>query len=281
MSTAQSLFCRLYSAHYPGDKTTASPVFSIVTGATIVLSATVLSGFRFTCAPMTTVLGMLNGLVLIGYNYSMVGASGKGAYSIQMVFMLSGGILIPAVINCLSFGNRHSAAYWMMLAAIIVSIFLVSYKKGEQSIKQKLFWLFCIGTFIFNGLYGALLNIQQEVTRSGDKEMMLIITYSVSLLISAGLLLVSRRKNFLKDFRQTPKSGLFLIISALSTAIATNLIVHAISLIDVSVLYTFDNAGVLLISTFSSCILFKEKLSTLNIIGCAIISICLVGVAIF
>ena len=52
--------------------------------------------------------------------------------------------------------------------------------------------------------------------------------------------------------------------------------VIALDGIDTTLVYTFDNAGVLLLSAVASAIFFKEKLSRSNVIGCIIMSLGLI-----
>ena len=280
--TAQSFFSRLYSNHYPGEDGASSSVFSIVSGFVVAFVALCVSGFHFSAQPMTVVFGVTNALALICYNTTMMYASNKGPYSIQMVFMLSGGILLPAFINLARGTETLSIMQWVAIVMIIASIALVSKKEGDTKVNDPKFYLFCGGLFVSNGLYGALLNVQQEVTGVAEKEEMVILTFSISALLSVVIGLITQRKKFLAGFRQTKKSALFLLISSVATACAVNLLVLLIELMeDTTVLYTFDNSGVLLISVIGSCLFFKEKLSRTNVIGCVLTCIGLIMISVF
>ena len=125
MYTAQSLFCKLYSSKYPGEQSVSSSVFSIVIGITIALSGFVVSKFQFAPDLWTWIFGLLNAVVIIGYNLCMVGAAVKGPYSVQMVCMLSGGILVPSFI-ALFMGDRLSWVQWIAVAVILASLALVT-----------------------------------------------------------------------------------------------------------------------------------------------------------
>ena len=65
----------------------------------------------------------------------------------------------------------------------------------------------------------------------------------------------------------------FLLLTALISALAINVLVIALDGTDTTLVYTFDNAGVLLLSAVASAIFFKEKLSKLNIVGCVVMSL--------
>ena len=121
-----------------------------------------------------------------------------------------------------------------------------------------------------------LLNVQQELTGVSEKEEMVAVTFIGAAVISLVQLVVKEGKNTLKAFKQTKLSLAFLLLTALVSALAINALVIALEGADTTLVYTFDNAGVLLLSAIASAVFFKEKLSRLNVIGCIIMSIGLI-----
>ncbi len=274
--TFQSFFSKTYSDNYPGHPSASCWVFTIVTGLTVAVVTFAANGFHFEAHWPTILLGVLNATVLILYDLFMIRGAVTGPYSILMVFMLSGGILIPAFTD-MFFGNYPSIWQWVSIALIIISLYLVSQKKGEQKITGISFFLYCFGLFIANGLYGSLFNIQQNLTGEVEKDEMVTISFLLAAVGAAVVLLILRGKNFFADFKQNKKSGTFLVICSGIKAGAVNLLVFILPLVNVTVLYTLDNAGVLLLSVLGSFIFFKEKLSVTNLIGCALTALGLVG----
>ena len=120
--TMQSLFCKVYSDSYPGEPDRSSAVFSIVCGLIIALAGLILTGFRIRVSPQTLWFALSNGTVVFLYNLFMVSASKTGPYSVQMTFMLSGGILVPAFASNIFFGDRLSPVQWISVVAIVVAI---------------------------------------------------------------------------------------------------------------------------------------------------------------
>ena len=55
---------------------------------------------------------------------------------------------------------------------------------------------------------------------------------------------------------------------AVVSALAVNVLVFVLPHVNLTVLYTFDNSGVMLLSVFASWLFLGEKLSLLNIAGC-------------
>ena len=148
--------------------------------------------------------------------------------------------------------------------------------KEEHKKHRTFFLVICTLLGLANGLYGVLLNTQQELTGVAEKEEMVAVTFIGAAVISLVQLVVKEKKNTLRAFRQTKLSLIYLLLTALVSALAINALVIALDGIDTTLVYTFDNAGVLLLSAIASAVLFKEKLSKLNIIGCVIMSIGLI-----
>jgi uncharacterized membrane protein len=280
--TGQSFFCKLYTKLYPGDPDATTPVFSVVSGFVTALAAL---GFALLSLPFhwnwqIIAMGIVNSVILAVYNFSMVKASECGPYSIQMSMMLSGGILLPAFISY-TYGLGLKPLGWLFVAIIVVSVFLVSKKPGESFFSGNgKFWLFCLILFVFNGLYGAILAHQNAyaVTASSKNEL-IICTFGMSGLINFVLGFVNRKKRFLSDFKQSGLSLLFLLLCSLCTSSAIILLSTLINNgMNTTLLFTFDNAGVLFFSVVCSAIFLKERLSALNWVGCASMALGLIGI---
>ena len=151
-----------------------------------------------------------------------------------------------------------------------------SFDSEENKDHKAFFLIICTLLGLANGMYGVLLNTQQELTGVAEKEEMVAITFIGAALISLVQLVVMEKKNTLKAFKQTKISLTFLLFTALVSALAINALVIALHGIDTTLVYTFDNAGVLLLSAIASAIFFKEKLSRTNVIGCIIMSLGLI-----
>jgi len=284
--TFQSFLCKKYSDNYPGDPDTASPVFTIVSGVTVALVSVALSGFSFSASWLTMLLALINGIALFGYNMFLIKASQCGSYSVLMVCNLAGGIILPSIVAILCFGDKLSLIQVISVLAIFAAVYMISLKKPRSDSENgaageikdvscaqnssKLFPVFCLLLAVCNGTYGSLLDAQQRLLGAGEREEMVALTYLLAVLFSAFALGFKKRKEFLSSFKQTKVSLIFLITCSLIVATAVNLLVYLIPLVNITVLYTFDNAGVMLLSVIFSCVFFKEKLSVTNIIGCAI-----------
>ena len=147
---------------------------------------------------------------------------------------------------------------------------MISEKSDEQKINIG-FLFSCIALGISNGVYGILLNAQQKCTSPDESSEMVAITFLGAAIISVLKLLVQNKSNSVKAFRQTKKSFVFLIVCSLISSFAIHIFVYILPLVNVTLVYTFDNSGVLFLSVISSAIFFKEKLNKKNISGCVLL----------
>lgn len=283
--TMQSFLCKKYSDSYPGKDDDSSSVFTVVSGVTVALVCLILMRFDFDASATTVWLGLLNAAALIGYNFFIVKCAQTGPYSVLMVFSLSGGILIPTFISTVIFKDAISPLKLVGIALVILSVYLMSVKKGEEGIKSRLFLPSCIALAVCNGLYCALFDVQQRLTGvdgvTTEKEEMIAITYATAALVTFITLSFKNKRATIGAFKQTGKSLAFLLSCSVVVATAVNLLVYILQYVDTAILYTFDNSGVLLLSVLLSCIFMHEKLSVKNAVGCALMcgSLVLVAVA--
>ena len=280
--TLQSLFTRLYTDHYPGDKGLTTPVFAVVCGLIVTAVSFIFSGFAFSCGWLTVLLGIINAVILYGYDAFIIKASATGPYSILMTFSLTGGIVVPAIASWMFFDVPFSIVQLVSILIIFASVLMISKKEDENENKEEhkkhrtFFLIICTLLGLANGLYGVLLNTQQELSGVAEKEEMVVVTFIGAAVISLVQLVVKEKKNTIAAFKQTKLSLIFLLLTALVSALAINALVIALEGANATLVYTFDNAGVLLLSAIASAVFFKEKLSKLNIIGCIIMSIGLI-----
>lgn len=279
--TLQSLLLRKYSEYYPGKESMASPVFTVVSGLIVAIVSYIFTGFSFQASGLTVCLGLLNGAVLFGYNTCMVKASKNGPYSILMVFMIAGGIILPALTAMIGFQDLLSIGKICSILGVLGAVYMTSLKSEEAAFADKKgFWAACFGIALFNGVYGTLLDVQQRLTSPAEKEEMVAVTYFCAMLLSGAVLFKKEGKSLAASMKQTQKSCVYLIACSVTVALAVNLMVYILPIVNVTVLYTFDNAGVFLVSVLISRIFFKEKMSAVNWIGCLVMCIALVGVSV-
>lgn len=267
--SCQSGFCNMYGKFYPGEKSRSSQIYSIFYGLIVGIVTVIVSGFAFSPSPLTWVLGTLNGIVLVSYNTCLLMAAARGPYSILMIFNLSGGVLLPMLYSVIVDGERLSVWQILAITVMLLSFVLINMEPKSDRTEQKsgIFLLFCILLGCMNGIYGILMNSQQKAMENGENAEMIIVTFAVSAAAALIILLIQSKGKCLTAFQQTPKSALYMVLASVSAAVAVNMMMYGLSLINVAVLYTLNNGGVLLVSVLWSVIFFHEKLNPTKIIG--------------
>ena len=105
---------------------------------------------------------------------------------------------------------------------------------------------------------------------------MLIYTFGLGALFSFIYVVLQNKKKTHLAYKQTRSSLIFMLIASAVAATAVNILVVIAKIIDINLLWTFCNSGVIVLSVIASAILFKERLSRTNLIGCIVIVITLI-----
>ena len=271
--TFQSAFANLYARHYPGKARYSSAVYSVIYGLLVSLGTFAFSGFSFHPSKATLILGAVNGAALVAYNTLIIRAASLGPFSVTMIFNLSGGILIPMLWSVLHDGDTLSVWQIAAIFVMLVSFVFLNWEdkkergEGEHSGVSLLFILTNAALGCVNGLYGTLMNTAEKLAGGGENGEMIMVTFAVSTLIGFLLLLVQAKRETIPAFRLNGKSALFALAASVSACAAVNLLMHILSLVNVAVLYTMDNGGVLIVAVLWSALVLKEKLGKYKIVG--------------
>lgn len=271
--TLQSIFCKLYNDDYPGPTAVSPNVFSIVTGfvaAFVVLAST---GFSFSPKPLTLLFALINAVMLGLYDRFFILSADRGPYSVVMTSVIAGGIIIPMFARLIYAHDRPAWYRYVAVAVILVAAYLINKKTGESNVAKKGFYPCCAVIALTNGIYGTVLDLQQTLTGPEDKDELIIGFFFFMALGLTGITLCVRGKKAVADFRQTKKSMLWLVLSAAVKAGAILMLTFLIAYMDdVTLLYTFDNAGTLLFSALCAVFVLREKISVKNGIGIALMT---------
>lgn len=279
----QNFFCKLFSFSYPGSPSHTTSVLTVITGFVVAVVSFFFSGMKFEAQALTIVLGLFNAFVFYSYNYFFLKCSANGPYSVLMVFAIFGGIVFPSVAKWIGFGEAMTGPAICFLVIVMIAVYLMSKKPnadgaGTSNKITPKFLAFCAGLCASNGLYNVILVTQQKLTGEAEKEELVIITFLGASVVSLVSLILGKA-DLKKAMTQTKKSALHIVLYALSSAFAINSLVIILLLdINTGVLYTIQNAGIMLLSVLLSMVYFKEKITKTNAVGCVFMTIGLVGI---
>ncbi len=284
--TCQSLACSRFGKYYPCDPAKTSPVFSVLYGTVITLFTlaftAITGGFPIAISLPTVVFGLVNGIVLTTYNQFLLKSSAMGPYSLVMIFMLSGGLLIPVLWSVIAEGNTLTVLQWVAIVLMMVSFFILNKpEKGEKATVP--FILSCTVLGVMNGIYGILMNSQQAMTNNTENAGMIVFTFGTSAVLSFLMLLLPGKGEKVSVGAGIKKAFTFNVpclawgtASALSASVAVNILLWILSKVNVAVVYAMTNGGVLLVSVLISLLFLGEKLTWLRGIGIALSAVAIV-----
>lgn len=279
----QTLFCTFFNRKYKGREDLSSSVFCILQGAFIVVFTLVWMafdinaspdgfsakwiGFNFSPSFFTILIGILNATVLFGYNTALIKAGAKGSYAFMNVAMLFGGILIPAVYEMFT-GHALEFYHYIAIVVMLIAFVLMNYKDMKFKGTTLVYYIYCFILAVCNGLYGTFLKIQSVYAEKENNEM-IIITFGGMGLIALIQLAFKEKTQMLSAFKMGRAAITPMILCFIVAATAINVYMILIPLLGnvVTILYTLDNGGVLVLSAISSVIFFKEKIDSFKLLG--------------
>lgn len=282
--TFQSAFANLFAKHYPEDKSRSSAVYSVFYGLIVALVTLGISGFDFSPTKWTIILGIINGGVLFGYNFALIKASQHGPFSVTVIFSLSGAILIPLFWSVLHDGVRFSLLQYIFVFILLMAFVFLNLEdktEGENAKVSLKFFLYATMLFAANGTYGTILNTQKLIVGGSEDAELIVITFATSALLAFVSLIFQAGKGTLESFRQNKKSILSVLAASASAASAANLLMYCLGIINVVILYSIQNGGILIVSVLWSVIILKEKLGVKKIIGLILSIVAVFGLSIF
>ena len=278
--TCQSLACSRFGKYYPGDPAKTSSVFSVLYGGVCMVFTLVFTactgGFPIALSLPTILFGVVNGIVLTTYNQFLLKSSAMGPYSIVMIFMLSGGLLIPVLWSVVAEGNRLNALQWVAIVLTLAAFLILNMpKKGEKATVS--FIVSCSVLGIANGTYGILMNTQQTMTNNTENAGMIVFTFGTCAVLSLVMMLLPAKGEKFAPAAAAKSAFTFNgaciawgLGSALSASVAVNILMWILSKVNVAVVYAMTNGGVLLVSVLISLFFLGEKCTLTKAVGIAL-----------
>jgi len=259
----QSLFCRIYTDAQQGGGAIQFAVFYSAFAGICTMAA---NGFAYAPSGVTLALGLVNAMVLLVYNIAMLKCGTLGSYAFMMICVLSGGILVPMVYDALYLGFVFSPLQ-LFAIALILAAFVVMNLDGVGEKKNPRYLLLCALLFAVNGLYGVIMNLQQNMMQFTQRSEMIITTFLGMAILTGAYEMLFARKSFMEGYRMPRRAVLPMLLSALSATLAVNLLMYLMKSVNLTLLSVIDNGGVMVLSAIYAFVIFKEKPNAKTVLG--------------
>ncbi|MAZ37509.1 DMT family transporter [Salibacteraceae bacterium] len=180
--------------------------------------------------------------------------------------------VIPVI---LSFFIFKESLNWLLVTALLIGLigtYLAVKPNGKQAHKQSLLWPFVL--FIGSGLLDFLLKIGERYILTDWSSSMLTVIIFASAFISGMIYGVVKRKIILSR-----KNILWAALLGIPNFFSIYFLFKALSAFSEQsvILFPINNVGIILCTTLIAILVFRERLSKLNLIG---LCFCILSIAI-
>ena len=258
----------------------SSVMFSIISAICSIVVLILLNGFSFG----VTWYSLINSAVraLCGLLYTILGFQimREGKVAFYMMFLMSGGMLVPAVWGWLFLGETPNVFHVIGVAVIVVAIVISNSSSSRPTTKTL---LNCCAVFVLNGLVSVFSKLHQIKTAYdavGTTEYAMLGAVT-TLLMSVALLSVMVVKNHTQSELRVHFRLRTLLLVPLYSAIGTIsslLQLEGAKNLPASVLYPMITGGTIVLTGLFALLFFGEKLSKA---GWFSLVLCLGGTCLF
>jgi spermidine export protein MdtI len=258
----------------------SSVMFSVITACCSVVVLILMNGFSFAFTWYSAANALVRAFCCLAYTVLGFQIMREGKVAFYMLFLMSGGMLAPAVWGWLFLNEEVTLLRVAGVVVIVASIVLSNSGSSHPSLKTI---LKCCAVFVLNGfvsIFSKLHQINTVYDAVGTTEYAMLGTLC-SLLMSVVLLAVMTLKNkSYNELRDHFRLRTFLLVplySALGTLSSLFQLDGAKNL-PASVLYPMITGGTIVLTGLFALIFFGERLSKRGWIG---LVLCLAGTCMF
>jgi drug/metabolite transporter (DMT)-like permease len=251
---------------------------AIYSAITAIVAATVLllwGGFG-SASSFTVWFGILFGAVTAIQTIANVSAINCGPMTYTAIFT-SFSVLISALSGMFLFGEDRLEMIQIIGIVLMLTSIVLSANGKDDGKKVNLKWfVLAFIAFLLTGAIGIMQKIHQTSEAKGEISAFLVIAFITSALISIAFALIKRAK-VAPAPNQTPEDkrhGIYLlavmIVAGVCVAANNKFNLFLSGALPTAIFFPVYNVGILLLTTLSAIVIFKERLSLKQWIGVAI-----------
>lgn len=261
--SAQSLTTKQYN-----KKNNAPIIFTVMSAISALLVFLFSSSFKLQFNIETLLYSFF---FAVCYSAALLGttvAIASGPLSISALIQ-SYALIIPTFYGILFLNEPVKLTMITGFLLLVISLFAVNYIKGEnssQKISKK--WIIAIiFAFIGNGMCSTVQKIQQVASGGKYKNELMIGALIITALMLFPISLLSEKNKIKPSFK---KGWFWAVACGIANGIVNLLVLILGGRIPVSLLFPIISAGSIILSSAISILIYKEKLTKIQLTGVAI-----------
>ena len=218
-------------------------------------------------------IGLLFGIATALSNYYKMLSLTSGPMHITLLITTSS-MIIPTI-SGVFFGETFSLPRLCVVFVMIFFIYL-SLDKGSDMRINKLWLIYCLLAFVFQGGIGVLQKIHQSSLYKNETGLFLLTAFICSLIYSC----IRTKKSF-SELNFSKKHLCFALLCGICTFGMNYLNLKLSGILPSQLFFPIINGSAIILSSVASVLIFKEKLSKKQLIGLcggmiSLVAICLV-----
>lgn len=233
------------------------------------------AGPQFNISTFSFIMALIFAIVTAGAQLTLILALACGPMSFSVLFTYLGGILIPTAYSAIAAWKLPNIYQFIGLGFMLVTVFTSTNLKKENKISAK--WLlFATISLIMWGLVGVCQGIHQNSKYKNETTGFLFCSFVIMTILFLLIALMLKREDN-PTYKLISKGSIWITLAGIATGSINLINLYLIGHMDGVIFFPVANGGVILLSGIAAILIFKEKLSKIQMMSMisGIIAVCL------
>lgn len=229
------------------------------------------NGIPETIHPLTLWLGIIFGIVFVLMMYCFINAMETGSMALSSL-IFSFALVVPVIYGLFTWNESVSWLQWTGLIVLLISFYIGNRPTKSDKKSWNIRWfLWCIIAFFLNGGILTMSKAQALAMNGEELALYLIVGFTSALLTSIILFIIFqiRSKKKLSHLLK-PHFAVIIIGNGVSTAAGNLMVMYLATLLPSVIHYPIQAGGLVILTTFISMLIYKEKIPQLRKISIAL-----------